>query len=169
MKRNDIRKQFFKGAKVTVAEITRKAVHLGFTDAADADYTDGEAYRIAEVLREELARVDQKPSKLKRSQVPTLPFPTFRQAGNAQFDYFLKLIELLKQRFNDDLNEFEKTVLNNPDKAAELAKEIDRLLQKIESGDTHSWTITGVDKPRFDASLTDIYPARLANVLKKCL
>lgn len=169
MKRNDIKKQFFRGAKVTVAEITRKAAHLGFADDADADYTDGEAYRIAEVLREELAQREQQPTRANRSKVAALPFPMFRQAGNAQFDYFLKLIELLKKKFNDDLDEFERTVLNNPEKAAELAQEIDHLLQKIESGNTQAWTITGVDKPKFSTSLKDIYPARLANALKSRL
>ncbi|MGB3312687.1 MAG: hypothetical protein WBG32_19065 [Nodosilinea sp.] len=169
MKRNDIKKLYFKGKSVTVAAITQKAAHLGLSEANDADYTEGEAYRIAEVICEDLASKNEPSSHNSHSKVISLPFPSFRQSGNEQFDYLLKVINGLKTKFNSDLDEFERTVLNHPEKAAELAKAIDRLLSQVETGSVMNWTLRGIEKPKFNASLGDIYPARLANTLRRRL
>ncbi|PZO40964.1 MAG: hypothetical protein DCF17_11285 [Shackletoniella antarctica] len=169
MKRNDIKKLYFKGKSVTVSAITKKAGHLGLSDAHDADYTESEAYRIAEVIREDLAHRRQQPTQNAHSKVVSLPFTNFRQAGDEQFNYFIQLINELKKKFNNDLDEFEKTILNNPEKAAELAKSIDQLLGQIETGSIAKWTLKGMEKPRFNTNLSDIYPARLAHALKNRL
>lgn len=169
MRRNDIKKHYFKGEKITVNEITRKATYLGFSDATDADYTESEAYRIAEVLREELPQRHRQPTKPYRSKVISFPFPAFRQAGNEQFDYWSKLVSLLRKKFNDDLDKFEQIVLNDAENAAELATSIDQLLRQIEAGEIQEWSLKGVKKPKFNTSLSDIYPARLTNALRNRL
>ena len=170
MKRNDIKKLYFKGKAVTVSAITQKAAHLGLPDKNDAEYTESEAYRIAEVIREDLAHNrKQQTTQRSHSKVASLPFKTFRQSGDEQFDYFLRVINVFKKKFNDDLDEFEKTILNHPEKAAEIAKSIDQLLSQIEAGNLSNWGLKGIEKPKFNTSLSDIYPARLAHALKNRL